>query len=129
MSNKLFISTVSGIYLFALAVSGFAKIDSVKAQSIPLTYVLSGTIRVLSSPLSNVKVILYKGKFGNRRITDTKTDVNGQYTFSVSEADYYMIKPAGSYKFKPEYISIFVNGSKQNLDFSATYFLPKLINR
>ena len=129
MSNKLLLSAVSGIYLFALAVSGFANIDSVKAQAIPLSYVLSGTIRVLSAPLSNVKVILYKGKYGNRRISDTKTDENGNYSFSVGESDNYIVKPAGSYKFSPEYIRIYVDSSKSNLDFSATYFLPKLINR
>src|SRR3989344_2185911 len=119
MSNKLLLSAVSGIYLFALAVSGFANIDSVKAQSIPLSYVLSGTIRVLSAPLSNVKVILYKGKYGNRRISDTKTDENGNYSFSVGESDNYIVKPAGSYKFSPEYIRIYVDSSKSNLDFSA----------
>lgn len=121
MITKVTLAILAGLYLAAIAFSGVANINYAKAQTNPAAYFISGTIRVASAPLSGIKVSLFRGEKRTVRISETKTDSNGNYGFTVDTPDYYVVKPGnGRYSFSPEYFRLFVSNSISALDFTAT---------
>lgn len=136
--KKIVALGLSGLYLFGLlTVKPLSLSNSVQAQVVtspisaptptptpipaPITLYIRGTIRLVSSPLSGIKVQLFSGSPKLRLIGETYSDSLGNYQLANVRSGQYEVKVSDPrYNFSPiRYIINIVDSSVNNLDFRA----------
>lgn len=88
----------------------------------PISSAISGSIKVVSAPLSGIKVVLLKLLPRESKVAEVMTDENGNYSFeTLPNGDYKVMPRDRNYTFSPVFQVVSVtNNQVTGVDFQAT---------
>lgn len=77
----------------------------------PISSGITGVIQLVSSPLANIRVILFKTFPRESKVAETTTDSNGYYSFQSLPNGVYKVMPKDRiYSFNPAYKVVTLTG-------------------